>query len=85
MIKVICIIILTRIIKQIVVKIAKEGESKMLMEKEKFKKQKEQKISRRNSKREQERKNNFVSNKGITLIALVVTIIVLVVLARSKY
>ena len=30
-------------------------------------------------------KANFINKKGITLIALVVTIIVLMILARSKY
>ncbi len=54
----------------------------MLKEKEKLEKQ--PKTSRRPDKRKQ-KENNAIHNRGITLIALVITIIVILILARSKY
>ena len=53
---------------------AKEGEGKILMEKEKLEKQKQPKTSRRFDERTK-KENNSVLNSGITLIALVITIV----------
>ena len=56
----------------------------MLRKKEKLKNKNGKKISRWSDGREQ-KENNTMLNKGITLIALVITIIVILILARSKY
>ena len=55
----------------------------MLRKKEKLEKQKQKRTTRKINKREQGK--NLVLNSGITLIALVITIIVILILARSKY